>query len=85
MILRKLVLALELHTTGERLVLGSDRVSRICGIELSEAKEVAIKVDIVIAHLDLPVTKRIVVELRQELRIATFELNQRARGLTSVA
>ena len=67
------------------MVLGSDRMSRSCGIELGEAEEVAIKANVPISHLDLPIAERIVVKLGEEFRIATFELHQRAQGLTSIA
>ena len=67
------------------MVLGSDRMSRSCGIELCEAKEVAIKANVLISYLDLPIAKGILIKLREEFRIATFELYQRAQGLTSIA
>ena len=67
------------------MVLGSNRMSRSRGIELCEAEEVAIKAYVLISHLDLPIAERIVVKLREEFRIATCELHQRAQGLTSIA
>jgi hypothetical protein len=54
-------------------------------IKLGKAEEVAVKVDVLTSHFDLPVTKRIAVKLRQESGITTFELNKRARRLAFVA
>jgi hypothetical protein len=48
------------------MVLGSDRMSRSRSIELGKAKEVAIKANVLISHLDLSIAERIVVKLRKE-------------------
>jgi hypothetical protein len=40
---------------GDSNDIDSDRMSRSRSIELSEAKEVSVKVDIVIPHLDLSI------------------------------
>jgi len=56
------------------MILGSDRMSRSRGIELCKAEEVAIKANVLISHLNLLIAKQILVKLREEFRIATFEL-----------
>lgn len=66
-------------------VLSSDRLTRSCRIQLGEAEEVAINVDVLVSHHHLPITERIAVEMKQELRIAAFEFQQRIRGLVIVA
>lgn len=48
------------------MVLGSDRMSKSRGIELCEAEEVAIKANVLISYLNLPIAERIVVKLREE-------------------
>lgn len=57
------------------MLLGGDRTFRDCGIELSKAEEMTIEVAILISTLDLPVTERVAVKLRQELWSATSEIN----------
>jgi hypothetical protein len=40
-------------------------------VELGKPKEVAVKVDVIVSHLDLPVSKRVNSRLTEELRHPT--------------
>jgi hypothetical protein len=60
-------------------------MTRSCRVQLGEAKEVAIKVNLIISHLGLPIAEWIVFELRQEFWVATFEFDEGTQGLAFAA